>query len=219
MRDTHLPSHLLTHSIRQPWWGGCFIISFNIPYYGITTRELQDCRTISGGGDRLRNRHDLGFLHLQDYGMSDGESSPFHDNPVLHQLMFSFMSTGKSNEYCTAACLDDDVFGDDLGEEPRLASEEEVVGSSDPILHKAELDFTLLPRSYALEALKTGLHKVVEHQENILDWFRASISRHVSQPFLVSAAQVHICACRTGCLSCSCSRHCLTLLASLDFRR
>ncbi|UPK97298.1 hypothetical protein LCI18_008233 [Fusarium solani-melongenae] len=162
------------------WWSGCFIISFNIPYYGITTREQQDCRTISNGGKRFRNRYDLDFLHLEGYGISEGESPSYHDDAVLHQLVFSLTVTGKSDKYWTAACLDDDVFGEDLGEEPRLASDAELEGMSDPILLKAEGDLTLSPRAYAIAALEVALSKIVENHANVLDWFRASLSRHTS---------------------------------------
>ncbi|RSL60135.1 hypothetical protein CEP53_005546 [Fusarium sp. AF-6] len=152
------------------WWRGCFAISFNIPYYGITTRKLEDCRTISNGGERLRNRHDLDFLHLEGYGISNGESSSFHDDAILHQLVFSLTVTGKSEKYWTAACLDDDVFGDDLGEEPRLALDADWDGMSDPILLQAErsltLSLTLSPRAYAIAALEVALHKITEHHGN-----------------------------------------------------
>ncbi|RSM21098.1 hypothetical protein CDV31_000146 [Fusarium ambrosium] len=166
------------------WWRGCFVISFNIPYYGITTRELQDYRTISDGGQLLRNRHDLDFLHLEGYGISDGKSSSFHKDAILHQHVFSLTVTGKNDKYWTAACLDDDVFGEDLGEEPRLALDEEREGTPDPILFKEEgnltLSLTLSPRAYAIAALEVALYKIAEHHGNVLDWFRASISRHTS---------------------------------------
>ncbi|KAI8719507.1 hypothetical protein NCS52_00731400 [Fusarium sp. LHS14.1] len=163
------------------WWRGCFVISFNIPYYGITTQDLQDSRAISHGRERLlRNRYELDFLHLDGYEVSEGESPFYHGGAILHQLVFSLTVTGKSDKYWTAACLDDDFFGEDLGEEPRLASDVDWEGKTDPILLKAENDLTLLPRAYAIAALEVALSKIVEIHANVLEWFRASLARHTS---------------------------------------
>ncbi|RTE79654.1 hypothetical protein BHE90_005831 [Fusarium euwallaceae] len=170
------------------WWGGCFVISFNVPYYGISTQELQDCRDISNDGSndgqRLRNRYNLDFLHLKDYETSNYERSSFHDHAILHEAVYSLTVTGKSDKYWTAACLDDHVFD----EESNLESDEETLeldGKSDPIIHQAVLeaegDLTKSPRSYAIAALKMALDKIVEHHVNILDWFKASFSLHTSE--------------------------------------
>ncbi|RSL88873.1 hypothetical protein CEP52_015067 [Fusarium oligoseptatum] len=164
------------------WWCGCFVISFDIPYYGISSRELQDSRTISNSGKRLRSRQDLDFLLLKGHGLSDEESSSFHDEAMLHAAVYSLAVTGKGDKYWTAACLDDDFFD----EEPRLASDEETLeldGKMDPILlkaegnpFKAEGNTTKSPRAYALAALAIALYKTVEHHGNIQDWFKASLS-------------------------------------------
>lgn len=95
--------------------------------------------------------------------------------------MYSLAVTGKSDKYWTAACLDDDFFD----EEPRLASDDEtmeLVGTTDPILLKAEAEdnFTKSPRAYALAALAVAFSKTVEHHGNIQDWFKASLSLLVS---------------------------------------
>ncbi|EEU48123.1 uncharacterized protein NECHADRAFT_75383 [Fusarium vanettenii 77-13-4] len=166
------------------WWGGCFVISFNIPYYGISTRDLQDCRTISNGGKRLRNRHDLDFLHLHDHEPSEDERASFHDHAILHEAVYSLTVTGKSDKYWTAACLDDHAFN----EESNLESDEEtevLVGKSDPIIFqaevkKAEVELTKSPRAYAVAALKIALDKIVEHHGNVQDWFKTSFYLHTS---------------------------------------
>ncbi|KAL2675353.1 hypothetical protein Neosp_011537 [[Neocosmospora] mangrovei] len=166
------------------WWGGCFVISFNIPYYGISTRDLQDCRTISNGGKRLRNRHDLDFLHLHNHETSEDERSSFHDKAILHEAVYSLTVTGKSDQYWTAACLDDHAFN----EESNLESDEEtevLVGKSDPIIFqaevkKAEVELTKSPRAYAVAALKIALDKIVEHHGNVQDWFKESFYLHTS---------------------------------------
>ncbi|RMJ09624.1 hypothetical protein CDV36_010751 [Fusarium kuroshium] len=183
--------------LRVPeWWCGCFVISFHIPYCGISTRELQDCRTISNSGTRLRSRKDLGFLLLKGHGLLDAEGSSFHDEAILHQAVYSLIVTGKSDKYWTAACLDDDFFE----EEPRLASDEEtleVLGTTDPILLKAEGSPTKSPRAYALASLAIALYKTVEHHGNIQDWFKASLSLHTSDaednpPYKISAKELQI---------------------------
>ncbi|RSL64956.1 hypothetical protein CEP54_004427 [Fusarium duplospermum] len=178
----------------SPWWGGCFVISFNIPYYGISTQELQDSRTVSTGGEPLRNRYDLGFLHLKDHETSDDERSPFHDHAILHEAVYSLTVTGKSDKYWTAACLDDHFFD----EESNLESDEETLeldGKSDPIIHQAVLeaqgDLTKSPRSYAIAALKIALDKIVEHHANILEWFKDSFSLHTSDAQDISTEEVN----------------------------
>ncbi|UPK98849.1 hypothetical protein LCI18_009784 [Fusarium solani-melongenae] len=174
--STPEPKFILRES---PWWGGCFVISFNVPYYGISTPDLQDCRTISNGGKRLRNRHDLDFLHLKGYEEFDDERSFFHDNAILHEAVYSLTVTGKSDKYWTAVCLDDHVFD----EESNLESDEETLevdGKSDPILLQAEGNLTKSPRAYAVAALKVALDKIVDHHGNVQDWFKASFSLHTS---------------------------------------
>ncbi|KAJ3471908.1 hypothetical protein MRS44_002007 [Fusarium solani] len=128
--------------------GGCFNISFTIPYYGIGTKDLQDARNISNGNSRLRPRYDLDFLHLKNYesGGSRNEASFFSDQ-VLHEAIYSLTVTGKSDKYWTATCLDDDFFL----EEPRLPTQEE---DYDPIIREKIMPTTTpSPRSYALASL------------------------------------------------------------------
>ncbi|KAM0441053.1 hypothetical protein ACHAPT_000358 [Fusarium lateritium] len=171
------PNFILRES---EWWGGCFIMSFNIPYYGISTRELQDSRTISNRGRRLRNRYELDFLR---HGLSDDERPFFPDGAILHEAVYSLMVTCKSHKYWTVGCFDDDFFN----EYSRLESDEDILpveGETDPILLKAELmakgNLTKSPRAYALAALSIALHKVAEHHGNIQDVFKASLHRHTS---------------------------------------
>ncbi|KAI8684844.1 hypothetical protein NCS57_00151500 [Fusarium keratoplasticum] len=170
------PNFILRES---EWWGGCLVISFDIPYYGISSRKRQDCRTIFNSRKRLRKQLDLDFLHMKGHGLSADESASFHDDPILHEAVFSFTVTVIKEHYWTVGCFDDDFFE----EEPRLPSEDETLvldGDTDPILLKADGNLTKSSRSYALAALAIALYKTVEHHGNIQDWFKNSLSLHTS---------------------------------------
>ncbi|KAI8719895.1 hypothetical protein NCS52_00771800 [Fusarium sp. LHS14.1] len=159
------------------WWGGCFILSFNLPFFGITTQQQADLRTIYNEKKPFRSRRSLSFLDLNSERLGRPEvADGFYPDPVLHEAVCSLMVTGKSDRYWTAVFLDDDFFD----EEPRLTTDEETFGwHTDPIILKDEMK-TASPRAYALAALAVALDKIVEHHLNIQDYFQASLSHHTS---------------------------------------
>ncbi|EWY92716.1 hypothetical protein FOYG_06200 [Fusarium oxysporum NRRL 32931] len=84
---------------------------------------------------------------------------------------------GRSELYWTAVCLGDGFFE----EEPRLAKEEIVEASEDPIVIQAELKATgatRSPRAYALTYLEKELEKIIECHGNVQDWFSKSLDRY-----------------------------------------
>ncbi|KAI8692021.1 hypothetical protein NCS56_00196600 [Fusarium sp. Ph1] len=163
------------------WWEGCFIISFNLPFFGIGTQDQANIRTLGHNNKRLRVCHSLSFLNLnsQRSKHSRNEVSNLLHPPFLLEAVSSFMVTGKSDHYWTAVFLDDDSFS----KEPRLLPEEDSIPfieeELDPIILKAETKgsgTTTSPRAYALATLAVSLHRIVKHQKNIKDWFKASLS-------------------------------------------
>ncbi|KAF4439997.1 hypothetical protein FACUT_3772 [Fusarium acutatum] len=163
------------------WWGAAnFVISFNLPFFAIGTQDNQDNRTLSGN-QYLRARYDLDFLYLRDESAiaDQQDSTSFHEKAVLHEAVYSLVITGRSERYWTAVCLDDDFFE----EEPRLAEEDIVEASEDPIIIQAELKATgttRSPRAYALASLEKELEKIVEYHGNVQDWFSKGLDRYTN---------------------------------------
>ncbi|EEU49017.1 uncharacterized protein NECHADRAFT_75761 [Fusarium vanettenii 77-13-4] len=162
------------------WSGGCFIISFNIPFFEIGSEHQRNIRTTSHDKTKrpLRACHSLSFLNLNSQRSKLSSNEVFNlPHPLfLHEAVCSFMVTGKSDRYWTAAFLD----GDSCSKEPRLSQEEEL----DPIVLKAETncsDTTASPRAYALAALAVSLDVVVEHHQNIQDLFKASLTLLIAE--------------------------------------
>lgn len=160
-------------------------MSFNIPFFGIGTLDQENITTLSHGGKRLRACHSLSFLNLsrQTSKHSRNEAFNFPHPPFLHEAVCSFMVTGKSDSYWTAAFLD----GESFSKEPRLPTEEDLIPfmeeEMDPITLNTETKgsgTTASPRAYALAALAVSLNRTIEHHQNIKDWFEASLSLHVS---------------------------------------
>ncbi|KAF5712069.1 hypothetical protein FGLOB1_4732 [Fusarium globosum] len=163
------------------WWGAAnFVISFNLPFFAIGTKDNQDSRTLSGN-QYLRARYDLDFLYLrgETAATRQQDSTSFHERAVLHEAVYSLVITGRSERYWTAICLDDDFFE----EEPRLAEEEILEASEDPIIIQAELKATgttRSPRAYALASLEKELEKIVEYHGNVQDWFSKGLDRYTN---------------------------------------
>ncbi|RSL44117.1 hypothetical protein CEP54_014822 [Fusarium duplospermum] len=161
------------------WWMGCFVFSFNLPFFGIQSQE--DLGNISSNGKRqFRCCRNLSFLNL-NRGTSESprnDESTFPYPAFLHEAVWSFMVTGKSDRYWTAVFFDEDLFDED----PRLDEDLlETYEDLDPIiLQAATKSMTTSPRSYALAALETALYRIVEHHANIQDWFRAGFELQVS---------------------------------------
>ncbi|RSL55960.1 hypothetical protein CEP53_006944 [Fusarium sp. AF-6] len=152
------------------WWGGCFIFSFNLPFFGIQYQE--DLGNISSNGKRpFRCRRNLSFLNPRN----DDSTSP---RPAfLHEAVWSFMVTGKSDRYWTAVFFDENPFD----EEPRLEVDEGLVEDLDPIILQDEWVIkTTSPRSYALAALIPALSRIVDHHADILDWLKTSFGHQIS---------------------------------------
>ncbi|KAL5616143.1 hypothetical protein FOBRF1_004891 [Fusarium oxysporum] len=163
------------------WWGAAnFVIFFNLPFFAIGTQDNQDSRTLCGN-QYLRARYDLNFLYLRDETVTADQQVDisFHERAVLHEAVYSLVITGRSERYWTAVCLDDNFFE----EEPRLAEEEIVEASEDPIIIQAELKATGItrsPRAYALASLEKELEKIVEYHGNVQDWFSKSLDRYTN---------------------------------------
>ncbi|KAF5265381.1 hypothetical protein FOXYS1_3806, partial [Fusarium oxysporum] len=161
------------------WWGAAnFVIPFNLPLFAIGTQDNQDSRTLSGN-QYLRGRYDLDFLYLRDETATADQqvNTSFHERAVLHEAVYSHVITGRSELYWTAVCLGDGFFE----EEPRLAKEEIVEASEDPIIIQAELKATgatRSPRAYALTYLEKELEKIIECHGNVQDWFSKSLDRY-----------------------------------------
>ncbi|KAF4963839.1 hypothetical protein FSARC_8199 [Fusarium sarcochroum] len=178
------PSPVPELALRHPdWWNGAsFVIAFNLPFLAIGTESRSDTRTFSDN-QYLRARHDLEFLNLKDQPPAqDRQDATYdHDNIVLHEAVYSFMITGRSELYWTAVCLDDDFFD----EESRLADEEEIEhldGIADPITFQAELERTRSPRAYSLIALGKELEKIVEYHKNTQERLKESLDFYTTFP-------------------------------------
>ncbi|KAH7010528.1 hypothetical protein EDB80DRAFT_573058 [Ilyonectria destructans] len=164
------------------WWAGCFVISFNLPFYAISTKEKQDLRMGFYGKNMFRRRHSVSFLNLES--LESKTPSEEDDNTerqtFLYQGVSSIMLTGKNDQYWTAVCLDEDFSG----EEARLTSDDETLDElgtpTDPILAKADCDATKSPREYAFAALATSLLRIVEHHGDVQDCYSKSLMHHTS---------------------------------------
>ncbi|KAM0547017.1 hypothetical protein ACHAPJ_010560 [Fusarium lateritium] len=165
------------------WWGSSsFLIFFNLPFLAIGLQSQSDIRTFSDN-QHLRRRHDLDFLNLsgQQSSQDRQDTSSNHDNTVLHEAVYSLMITGRSEQYSTTVCLNDDFFD----EESRLADEEEILhldGTEDPITFQAELKRTRSPRAYALVALAKQLEKIVEYHTNNCERLKESLDSYTAIP-------------------------------------
>ncbi|KAJ3534225.1 hypothetical protein NM208_g7631 [Fusarium decemcellulare] len=164
---------------KKDWWGGGgFAIFFNLPFFSISTRGQQDIRTLFDGKRHLRRRYDLSFLKFGKNGWHQ-DVFDIEDQPFLHESVFSLMMTGRSEQYWTAVCFDEDF----LNEEPRLDAEEETEhldGATDPIILQAEFQATdtiASPRAYSLAAFAMALKIIVEHHADIQERFQHSLDR------------------------------------------
>ncbi|KAH6990941.1 hypothetical protein BKA56DRAFT_221135 [Ilyonectria sp. MPI-CAGE-AT-0026] len=162
------------------WWRGCFIFLANLRYFAVSDKDIKDARTI-GGTRRLRRRVDLSFLNPRNLTKEECDEEPkFLGQAFLYEATCSFMSTGTSDSYWTAACLNEDLFEDT----PRLEFEEglEIDGllgdEFDPLTLKPLMQTTPSPRTYFLVFLTSIVPNIVGHQRGIEDWISASLARH-----------------------------------------
>ncbi|EXA51767.1 hypothetical protein FOQG_03408 [Fusarium oxysporum f. sp. raphani 54005] len=111
------------------WWGSmCFLFSFNLPFFAMSTQTEKDNRMLWHGKQPLRRRHDLSFLNLKDpnryqSGRVESSSAISEKKPFLVEGVCSIVVTGRTDRYWTAACLDDDLCDEE--DEPRLSIEGE----------------------------------------------------------------------------------------------
>ncbi|RTE73919.1 hypothetical protein BHE90_011633 [Fusarium euwallaceae] len=158
------------------WWGGCFCISFNLPFFTIRPQNGNPVRTSPAKKNPLRSSYDLSFLNLnrKSMGTFDSGDSISDHNVCLKEVVCSLAVTGKSERYWTAVFLDEDSFDD----EPRLSME----NKADPIILEDETNSTAItasPRAYALAALATVLDKIVEHHRDIQDCLKDNFNVHI----------------------------------------
>lgn len=149
----------------------------SLPLVHKITKTVVHCLGIS----IFRGRYDLDFLYLRDETATADQqvNTSFHERAVLHEAVYLHVIIGRSELYWTAVCLGDGFFE----EEPRLAKEEIVEASEDPIVIQAELKATgatRSPRAYALTYLEKELEKIIECHGNVQDWFSKSLDRYVS---------------------------------------
>ncbi|KAF5252997.1 hypothetical protein FANTH_2084 [Fusarium anthophilum] len=111
------------------WWGSmCFLFSFNLPFFAMSTQTEKDNRMLWYGKQPLRRRHDLSFLNLKDHdryppGSVESSSGISEKKYFLVEGVCSIVVTGRTDRYWTAACLDDDLCDEE--DEPRLSIEGE----------------------------------------------------------------------------------------------
>ncbi|SCO28771.1 uncharacterized protein FFNC_00531 [Fusarium fujikuroi] len=111
------------------WWGSmCFLFSFNLPFFAMSTQTEKDNRMLWYGKQPLRRRHDLSFLNLKDHnryqpGSAETSFGISEKKYFLVEGVCSIVVTGRSDRYWTAACLDDDLCDEE--DEPRLSIEVE----------------------------------------------------------------------------------------------
>ncbi|KAI8417995.1 hypothetical protein FOFC_00557 [Fusarium oxysporum] len=89
------------------------------------------------------------------------------------EAVFSFVISGRSDNYWTAICLNDDSFD----EYPRIDDDDITDVPTDPIIMKPDMgnpDLMWSPRSYALLALASQLEKIIEYHKDVQ--FHLSIS-------------------------------------------
>lgn len=117
--------------------------------------------------------------------LGHSEDSCLEGKLVLHEGVYSFATTGVTEEHWTAYCFDDDFFES----EPRLLEEGEELESSegfvDPIIVEVEVKDTAIPwrpRQYSLVALAIQLDKIHGHHARIHDVFKHSLDSYVCEP-------------------------------------
>ncbi|KAF4467794.1 hypothetical protein FALBO_5329 [Fusarium albosuccineum] len=164
---------------KKDWWGReGFVIFFNLPFFSISTQGQQDIRTLFNGRRHLRRRYDLSFLNLGKDGWLQ-DVFDIEDQPFLHESVFSLMMTGRSEQYWTAVCFDEDF----LNLEPRLDTNNETEhldGAADPITLQAVFEATdtiASPRAYSLAAFAMTLKIIAEHHADIQERFQHSLDR------------------------------------------
>jgi hypothetical protein len=134
----------------------------------------------------FRARYTLDSLNIQELCRLLGysEDSPLEGKLVLHEGVYSFATTGVTEEHWTAYCFDDDFYES----EPRLLEEGEELESSegfvDPIIVEVEVKDTAAqwrPRQYSLVALAMQLDKIHGHHARIHDVFKHSLDSYVCE--------------------------------------
>ncbi|KAK7598899.1 hypothetical protein V3481_000512 [Fusarium oxysporum f. sp. vasinfectum] len=166
----------------KDWWTPGFVIECNLPYLAISTQDRSDTRILSKNKN-FRARDDIAFLNLKSSTTprDQQQSSCIPDNAVLHVAVFSLMITGRSEQYSTTVCLDDEFFD----QESRLMSEEEVLsvgGREDPITLQPEFKRARSPRAYLLVALDRQLERIVDYHGNALERLKNSIEIYTAIP-------------------------------------
>ncbi|RKL45900.1 Arginine--tRNA ligase, cytoplasmic [Fusarium proliferatum] len=164
------------------WWTPGFVIECNLPYLAISTQDRSDTRILSKNKN-FRARDDIAFLNLKSSTTprDQQQSSCVPDNAVLHVAVFSLMITGRSEQYSTTVCLDDEFFD----QESRLMSDEEVLsvgGREDPITLQPEFKRARSPRAYLLVALDRQLERIVDYHGNVLERLKNSIEIYIAIP-------------------------------------
>ncbi|CVK83572.1 hypothetical protein FPRO06_00425 [Fusarium proliferatum] len=177
------PSPVPELSLRETdWWTPGFVIECNLPYLAISTQDRSDTRILSKNKN-FRARDDIAFLNLKSSTTprDQQQSSCVPDNAVLHVAVFSLMITGRSEQYSTTVCLDDEFFD----QESRLMSDEEVLsvgGREDPITLQPEFKRARSPRAYLLVALDRQLERIVDYHGNVLERLKNSIEIYIAIP-------------------------------------
>jgi hypothetical protein len=176
----------------------------NLPSFVIGFKDQQDARAFSSSKKRLRRRYSLSFLNPKNINAEDcDEDHDFPRQAFLYKVNYSLMLTGKSDQYWTAVCLDEDSFED----YPRLEPDEELelgglekeeegaedseesqrTNGPDPITFTAQ--HNKQPRTYFLQAVATAHKRQVENHEEIKDLFETSLDSYVSRILLSVAAR------------------------------
>ncbi|CAG1995314.1 unnamed protein product [Fusarium graminearum] len=165
------------------FWNTSYVISFTLPFYAIGLSGRQDKRTLHDPERKFRARYLLDSLNIQELSplLGHSEDSCLEGKLVLHEGVYSFATTGVTEEHWTAYCFDDDFFES----EPRLLEEGEELESSegfvDPIIVEVEVKDTAIqwrPRQYSLVALAIQLDKIHGHHARIHDVFKHSLDSY-----------------------------------------
>jgi hypothetical protein len=176
----------------QNFWNTSYVISFTLPFYAIGLSGRQDKRTLHDTKLKFRARYPLDSLNLQELRplLGYSEDSPLQEKLVLHEGVYSFSTTGVTEEHWTTYCFDDDFFES----EPRLLEEGEELESSegfvDPIIVEVDVSDTATqwrPRQYSLVALAIQLDKIHGHHARVHDVFKHSLDSYVCEPRTIRA--------------------------------